>query len=253
MIDCHCHLEQKDYNSDREEVIEKCKKQLKAVVTCCAHPYDLNLTVEIAKEHLGFVFCALGIHPEYVKEISDNEIDKTIDEIKKNKENIVGIGETGLDYFWIKEIELREKQKILFKKLIKLSKELNLPLIIHNRDATEDTIRILEEEGMKGKRVLMHMFNDKKFLQKVIENDWFVSIGPGIKSSKDIKKIARDIPLNRIMLETDSPWFGENERGLPLNVKIPLKKISEIKKISIEEAEKQTDLNAIDFFNLRIK
>ena len=251
MIDCHCHLEQKDYNEDRDEVIEKCRKQLRALVTSCVHPNDMKLTLDIAKKHNGFVFCTIGIHPEYIKEISEKEIDKAIEEIKKNKENIVAIGETGLDYFWIKEAKLREKQKALFRKLIKVAKELNMPMVIHNRDASEDTIKILEEEGMKGKKVLMHMFNDRKFLNKIIENGWFISIGPGIKKSKDIGKIARDMPLNKIMLETDSPWFGNGERGTPLNVRVAAEKIAEIKKIPLEEVERQTDLNAINFFGLR--
>ena len=114
---------------------------------------------------------------------------------------------------------------------------------------------ILEEEGMKGKKVLMHLFNDKEFLQRVVKNGWFISIGPGIAKSKDIKKIARDAPLDRIMLETDSPWFGQEGQkyGTPLNVKVACEKIAEAKKINILEVEKQTDLNAISFFGLDIK
>ncbi|MEM4152589.1 MAG: TatD family hydrolase [Candidatus Pacearchaeota archaeon] len=255
MIDCHCHLEQKDYDKDRERIIEQCKQKLKALVTCAAHPRDITLTLELVKKYKGFVFCSVGIHPEYIKEISEKEINKTIKEIEENKREISAIGEIGLDYYWIKEPEWREKQKELFRKMIVLAKRLNLPLIIHSRDATEDAIKILEQEGMKNKRVLMHMFNDRKFLQRVIDNDWFISIGPGIKKSKDIKKIARDTPLSKIMLETDSPWFAQEGQkyGMPLNVKIACEKIAEIKHISIEEVEKQTDLNAIEFFNLGIK
>ena len=252
MIDCHCHLEQEEYNGKREQIIEECKKHLRAIVTCCAHPKDLNLTLELVKKYKNFVFCSVGIHPEYVKEISESEINDVIEKIDSNKKFIVAIGEVGLDYYWVKEKEWQEKQKILFKKFILLAKKFELPLVIHSRNATEDAIKILEEEGMKHKKVLMHLFTDRKFLQKVLDNGWFVTIGQNILRSKNAKKIARDTPLNRILLETDSPWFAQQEQeySLPTNVKIVGEKIAEIKKIKLEEVEKQTDLNAINFFNL---
>ena len=255
MIDCHCHLEQKEYNKDREQIIKECKKELKALITCSAHPKNIKLTLELAKKYQGFIFCTIGIHPTYIKEINNEKIDRAIQEIRKNQHNIVAIGEIGLDYFWIKEEKWREKQRNLFKKLIKLAQELNLPLVIHSRNAAEETIEILEQENMKGKKVLMHLFQDRKNLQRIIENDWLISIGPGIRKSKNLRKIARDMPLKRLLLETDSPWFTQEgqEKGLPTNVKIAAQKIAEIKKITIKEIEKQTDLNAIEFFNLKIK
>jgi TatD DNase family protein len=257
MIDCHCHLEQKEYDKDREIVIKQCKQELKALITCSAHPKDIDLTLKIAEKHKNFIFAIIGLHPEYIKEITDEQIKKTIKAIKENKDKIVGIGEIGLDFFWIKEKEWQEKQKELFRKLIKLAKELNLPLIIHSRSASEETIKILEDEGMKNKKVLMHLFQKRRLINKIIENDWYVSIGPGIRKSKDIRKIARDIPSNRFLLETDSPWFAQKElgqkKGTPLNVKIAAQKIAEIRKKTIKEIEKQTDLNAKEFFNLKIK
>ena len=252
MIDCHCHLEQKEYSQSRDKVIEECKRELKALITSSAHPKDIKLTLELADKYKGFVYAVIGLHPEYIKELTEEQIEKTIKAIKENKDKIVGIGEVGLDYFWIKEQEAREKQKHLFRKFVQLAKNLNLPLVIHSRNAGEDTIKILEQENMQEKRVLMHMFVYRKLLQRVIDDGWLISIGPGIKKSKDIRKIARDVPLNRILLETDSPWFKQEgqEYGTPLNVKIAAKKIAEIKKITTEEVEKQTDLNAIEFFNL---
>ncbi len=257
MIDCHCHLEQKDYNQNRNQIIKQCKKELRAVITSSAHPDDINLTLEIANKYKGFVFAVIGLHPEYIKEITEKQIEETIKAIIENKEKITGIGEVGLDYFWIKEEHWQEKQRQLFRKFIQLAKDLNLPLVIHSRNAGGDTIEILEKESMKGKRVLLHLFQDRKNIQKVIDNGWLISIGPGIRKSKNLRKVARDAPLNRILLETDSPWFAQKEegqeKGTPLNVKIAAEKIAEIKKLSIEEVEKQTDLNAIEFFNLKIK
>jgi len=131
MIDVHCHLEQPDYEKDRDEVIEKCKKELKAVITSCAHPNDLSLTLQLVERYKGFVFCTVGIHPEYVKEISEREKDEFLERVKANKDKIVGIGEVGLDFFWIREEEWRARQKELFVELIDFAKELKEPLFIH--------------------------------------------------------------------------------------------------------------------------
>jgi len=250
MIDVHCHLEQKNYNKDRELVIEECRKKLKAVITCCAHPSDFDLTLKICAKHKGFVYCVVGLHPEYIKDVTNEGKEKLIEKIIENKSQISAIGEIGLDYHWIKEEKWREKQKEMFIDFLELAKKLELPVIIHSRDAMQETLGILEKEGMKGKKVLLHLFNEKNLLERVLKNGWKISIGPAILRSKDIKKIARDCPLQSMMLETDSPWFGFGKRGTPLNVIKAAEKIAETKKVSLEEVEKQTDLNAKNFFNL---
>lgn len=250
MIDVHCHLEQEDYEKDRENVIAECKKKLKFVVTSCAHFSHLELTLQICKAHKDFVFCTIGLHPEYIKEISKKEKDLFMKKIMENRDFISGIGEVGLDYYWIKERDWREKQKELFLEFIQLAKKLDLPLIVHSRDAVADCIKILEANEMAGRKVLMHLMTDKDFLDRILRNGWFISVGPGILKSKASRKVARDCPLSNLLLETDSPWFGFGERGTPLNVFKVAEKIAEIKKIALEEVEKQTDLNATKFFGL---
>ena len=255
MIDCHAHLEQDDYNDDRQKVIDDCKKKLKAVVTCCADPKDWKRTKEILEKNHGFVFATAGVHPEFIDKIPVTEIKAFFEVIKKEakEKNIVGIGEVGLDFYWIKDPVLRDKQKDLFIKLISLAKELNLPLIVHSRDAFLETVVLLEQQGMKGKKVLLHLFGDKSLVEKVANNGWMISIGPGIMRSKTTRKIARDLPLKNLLLETDSPWFGfEEKRGTPINVILAAQKIAEIKNISVEEVEKQTDRNAIEFYGLKL-
>ncbi|MBU2523149.1 MAG: TatD family hydrolase [Nanoarchaeota archaeon] len=256
MIDCHAHLEQDDYNKDRQKVVDGLKKKMKAVITCCADPKDWERTKEIVEKNKGFVFATMGVHPEFIKDIPIEDIRAFFDVIRKEAKagNIVGIGEQGLDYHWVKEFIFRDKQKELFMKFIDLSKELDLPAIIHSRDATLECVVILEERGMKGRKVLLHLFGDHKLVPRIIANGWYVSVGPGIQRSKGIRKLVRDLPLSQIVLETDSPWFGEEgERGTPLNTFKAAEKIAEIKKISIEEVEKQTDKNAIAFYGLKLK
>jgi len=252
MIDAHCHLEQADYNSDRDDVIEKCKKQLNAIVTCCANPDDFNLTMEMIEKYKNFIFATFSIHPIYIRDISDKQKDEFIELLINNKDKIIAIGETGLDYFHVKENSWQQKQKELFIEFIGLSKELKKPLVIHSRDSMEDTIKILEQEDAKN--VLMHLFGARKLLQKVIENNWFISVGPIVQRSKDHKKIVRDMPFDKILLETDSPWFGqEGKRNDPTTVISVANRIAEIKKTTPEEIDKITTQNAIRFFDLKIK
>jgi TatD DNase family protein len=253
MIDSHCHLEQEDYDSDRATVIRECKERLKAVVTCCADPRDWEITEALVNEYPKFVYAIAGIHPEFIKDFEKDELKEFIEVIKKESKNgkIKAIGEIGLDYYWIKDAIWRDRQKDLFIRMIELSKELNLPVVVHSRDAVMECISVLEEQGMKGKKVLMHLMGDKDFVDRIVENKWMISIGPGIIKSKETRKIARDCSLKNLLLETDSPWFGLGNRGTPLNVVRAAEKIAEIKKISVEEVEKQTDENAIEFFGLK--
>jgi len=252
MIDCHCHLSEPDYQKDRDRVIEKCKKQLKAVITCCAHPNDFNLTMQMLEKHKNFVFATLSIHPIHIEEFNEKQKDEFLDLIVKNRDRIVGIGETGLDYYYYKNIKWQQKQKELFAKLISLAKELKKPIVVHSRDSTEDAVKILEQED--AKQVLMHLFGVRHILTRVLENNWFISVGPIAQRSKKHKKIIRDTPLEKIFLETDSPWFGpEGKKNDPTAVLGVAKRIAEVKKLNLGEVDRITTDNAIKFFDLKIE
>ncbi len=249
MIDVHCHLEQKDFEKDREEVIKESRKELGAVITCCCHPDDCDLTMDLAERHKGFVFPTLSIHPEYIKEFSEKQIEEFFKSLRGKKDKIVGIGETGLDYFWIKEEKWRKKQEDLFLRFIRLAKELAKPLVIHSRKAASEAIEILEKE--KATDVLMHFFSEKKLLGRVRSNGWSISVNTMILKSKTIKKIVRDMPLEQIMTETDSPWLGQGgERNDPRSIRLVVQKIAEIKRLSFREADRITTENAVRFFRL---
>ena len=210
MIDTHCHLEQTDYCRDRDAVVERCKHQLQAVVTSCTHPKYFDITMQLIRKHKGFVFASVSVHPTYVTTLDDEEISEYFELIRSNKEDLVAIGETGLDYKWVKEVKWREKQKNLFVNLIALAKQLQLPLVIHSRDATEEVVDILQD---RTKFVQMHMFTTYSLLKKVIDNGWFISVNTLLLKSKNVRKIVRDCPLDQLMLETDSPWLGIDVDG----------------------------------------
>jgi TatD DNase family protein len=247
MIDVHCHLSQPDYQSDRDQVIEKCKQQLKAVITCCAHPNELDSTLQLVEKYKGFVFATASIHPIYINEVDEGQKNEFFDLLKRYRNNIIGIGETGLD-FNIEEEKLRGKQKELFIEFIELSKDLQLPIVIHARGAFKEAIEILENHNVKN--VLMHFFSARELLEKVIKNDWYISVNTALLRSKKINKIVRDTPLEKILTETDSPWLGLEGRNDPTTVKVIVEKIAEIKKINFEDVDKITTQNAIKLFNL---
>ena len=254
MIDVHCHLEQNELFLKLDELIPKWKKQLNYVISSCAHIKDIDKTGDLFKKYSTFVKICIGLHPEFIKEIKEEDILRIDKFIRRNLKDISAIGEIGLDYHWTKESRWRDEQKKLFIRFIRLAKELNLPLVIHSRGAVPESIFILEQEHMKNQRVLFHFLEDKSCVKKIIDNNWFISIGPALLKSKDLKKIARDMPIERIMLETDSPWFAqkpEQEIGEPTNVILVCKKIAEIKHISPEQVENETDKNALAFFRLR--
>jgi len=251
MIDSHFHLEQPQYDGKRDALVEGWKKELKAVITSCAHPRDLQQTTEFVKKWPKFVFATAGLHPQYVDEISKEKINDYLVKIKQNASHFIGIGEIGLDYHWVKNKGGQKKSRELFRKLLEFSKKFGKPVVIHNWESGEDTVKILEE--FSPKKVQMHMWGEKKLLQKVLTNGWFISVGPSIFQSKQRKKIVRDFPLERIFLETDSPWFGMGKSvGYPTNIKKVAERVAEIKKLDTEVVWQTCGKNVEKFYGLKL-
>ncbi|MFH1622925.1 MAG: TatD family hydrolase [Candidatus Aenigmatarchaeota archaeon] len=261
MIDTHCHLEQKAYDADRDEVIAKCRKELQAVVTCAAKPDYYAKTFAMVDKHSGFVFAVAGIHPEYVEEFSDADVEAAIGKIEKNRRSVVGVGETGLDYSYIKTAADRERQRALFAKFVGLANKLGLPVVVHIRngedreeaDAFEDAMDILEREG--AKRVQLHMFGSRKFLERALGNGWYVSANAIVLRSKSYSKVVRDTPLERLMLETDAPWLHPSgdagQRNDPTGVCAVAERVAEITGMSVEDVDAVTTRNAAEFYGLK--
>lgn len=259
LIDTHCHLEQDDYDPDRQQVLARCKKELHAVITCCAHPKDFAGTMKLVQEYPGFLFATASLHPKYIT-LTDQDVSEYFQKIRANQTNLVAIGETGLDYNWVKDPEGQIRQKQLFMRAITLADELQLPIVIHSRDATEEAMEILEAHNVRN--VQMHMFTKRRLLPRVIMNGWLISVNTLLLQSKDVKKIVRDCPLEQILLETDAPWLGLGPDGHikskyevrndPLAVKPVASKIAEIKQVDDELVAQQTMKNAYKLFQLTV-
>ena len=260
MIDTHCHLEQPDYASDRDAVIAACKKRLQAVVTCCANPEHFDLTMQLAREHRGFLFACASLHPRYVKDVDGRRLKAYLKAILSHQQDLVAIGETGLDFNWITDADGQERQKHLFIEFIALADHLHLPVVVHSRNATAETLNVLEDQNAKA--VQMHMFTTPALLNRVLENGWLISVNTLLLRSKTVKRIVRDCPLERMMLETDAPWLGLGQDGSikpkhvvrnePTAVHLVAKKIAEIKKLNVLEVDQQTTETAKRFFKLRV-
>lgn len=247
IVDVHAHLDFEQFDKDRDEIIEKAKSEEIFVITSAVGPESIEKTLKILEKHNN-VFASFGFAAD---EFDSKKIDETIKLIKEYKDRIVAIGEVGLDYYWIKENEKRKLEKENFQRFISLAKELSLPLVIHSRDAEKDVIEILKKENIKA---MMHCFSGSVELAKeAVKIGCIISIPTSIVYSKNKKILAEEIPIEKIVLETDAPFLSPvpKTRNVPTNIKISAEKVAEIKKISFGEVVEITTKNAVEFFNLK--
>jgi TatD DNase family protein len=242
-IDSHCHI---DFMNNVAGIIKCAKEANVIIVNNGINPESNRKTLDLS-EKFG-IKAALGIYPIDTLKLKDNEIDSEIEFIRKNKDKIVAIGEVGIDLKWSKELE---KQKINFAKFIKLAKEINKPIIVHARDAEGIAIEMLEES--KCKKVVMHCFNGNMGLvKKIIKNGWMLSIPANVTFSQHFQEVVQNVPIENLLCETDSPYLhpikGKRDNE-PVNVIESYKKIAEIKKLKLEEAEKIIEENYSHRFN----
>lgn len=248
MIDVHAHMCWESYGKDIEEIILRCKQELAGVVASSAR-YEEGLKVlSLAEKHPNFIFPSIGFHPV---EGGDNP-GRIMKMIMSNKERIVGIGEVGLDYHWEKDPEKRKIQRERFSKFIDLAEKLSKPLVIHSWDAERECFDMVKDSDVK---CVFHCFGGKRDLAREISSKGFyISISTMVLSSKNVRKVAKDVPMNRLLLETDSPFLSpnKNERNYPWNIKLSAEKIAGLRKISKEDVLEAAKRNAIEVFNLKI-
>lgn len=252
MIDTHCHILKEGYNN-QEEVINNMKGSI--IIVSGASPKDTDEIIELTEKYDN-VYGTIGIHPEFADTYKKEDINKIEKYLTHPK--IVGIGEIGLDYHYGEED--KEKQKELFIKQISLANKYNKTIVIHSRDAKEDTYNIIEKYKNKETKCNMHCYSyDLEMAKKLTKNDITLGIG-GIltfKNEKTLKEIVKEIDLKYLLLETDSPYLTpepfRGKKNEPQNIKFVAKKISEIKDINEKKVFKETTNNAIRQFDLKIE
>lgn len=248
IIDTHAHLDMLD---DPKRAIEEAfEAGVKKIIIPGVEPDTFEKVLELAHAYDN-VYAQLGVHPSEAQKFND-DVAKKIMEFAKD-EKVKAIGEIGLDYYWDKTFT--DVQKKVFKTQIEIADILNLPVVIHDRDAHKDTFDILEQMG--AKRVLMHCFSGSlEFAQNCIKKGWFIALGGVVtfKNARKVRDVAREIPLENIMLETDTPYLTPHpyrgEENAPKYIILTAKEIANIKDTALSEVETITTQNAIKFFNL---
>ena len=255
LVDTHCHLDMRGYENLDATVASAARSGVTRIVTVGIDVPSSFRAVEIARRFSG-IFATMGIHPHNVASINNDTYKKlvTLSEDKANK--IIGYGEIGLDYvrnYAPRDVQLRE-----FRNQLDLANELHLPVIIHDRDAHEDTINILTRKKPFRAGGVMHCFSGNSELAlKVIDLGFYVSI-PGIvtfNKSETLQEVVRNIPLNRIILETDGPFLApvpyRGKTNKPEYLVFTAKKIADLRNISLEEVARKTTENAENLFGLK--
>jgi len=239
-IDIHCHIDM--CNGKTSEIVLRAKKAgIGIILSSGINPERIKKTLELS-DNFKEIKVALGIYPVEALELEDKELDKEIYFIRKNAKNIVAIGEVGMDMKEGKEID---RQINNFSKFILLSKELDVPIIVHSRKAELECIELLEKLG--AKKVIMHCFSGNfKLVERIKNNRWNFSIPANITFSEHFQKLAREVPIEQLFCETDSPYLHP-VKGMynnePANVVEGYKKIAEIKGISLKECEREIENN----------
>ena len=252
MIDTHAHLNFDAFKDDIDEVIHRAKSGgIEYIIVPGVEPKNLNSLLEFAKSR-DEIFCGMGIHPHNAKESGSVELNL----VEKNSDDkkVVAIGEIGLDYYY--DFATPDEQKKIFREQIKIAKNRNLPVIVHNREADEDIYNILNEEQDGNLKDVLHCFSSNvEFLEKAINFGFHVSFTGNITFKKvNLGDVVKKAPLDRILLETDSPFMTpvpfRGKRNEPSYVKYVAEKIAELKNISLEEVISMTTANAKKLFGL---
>lgn len=248
-IDTHCHLS-KEYYKDLDIIINNCRNnQVNTLIISGCDKNGIIEGLEVIKQYPN-IYMTIGFHPSET-DITNEEDLLWLETLIKSNKKIIGVGEIGLDYYWIKDN--KEKQKELFKKQLELAAKLNLPVIIHSREATQDTYDILKEYHLKG---IIHCYSGSlEMAKKYIKLGYKIGIG-GVLTFKNsnLKELVKEISLKDITLETDSPYLTPDpyrgKQNSPEYIPIIAKKISEIKEVTLEEVAQETNSNANDLFDL---
>lgn len=253
LYDCHAHLDSSKYEGNRKNIINSLKKELEFIINIGVDEKSSEQSISYSYQY-DFIYASVGIHPTSINNYNEkleNRLKNMADEPK-----VIAIGEIGLDYHWMKDP--KRIQKNIFKKQMEIAKQKNLPVIIHNRDANEDTLKILKEYKDEVKGVMHTYAGDIEMMEELVDMGYYFSYsGPvtfkGTRSDFT-RKVVKNTPIERILIETDSPYLSpEPMRGklnIPSNVKYVAEKIAELKNLTLEEALKIFYNNSKKIFNI---
>ena len=257
IFETHSHYDDESFDEDRATLLDSMKsKGVGTIINVGASFAGCKASLEYA-ENYDFIFAAIGIHPENTEDFTGDNIEWLQKHI--TDERVVAVGEIGLDYHWEKTDEGRKLQHRVFKEQLKLAAKHELPVIVHSREACEDTFEILEAAANHGVTGVMHCFSyPKEIARRYVKMGFYVGVGGVVtfKNSKKLKEVVAAVPLDRILLETDCPYMApepfRGKRNDSSMIKYVAEEIAGIREISYEEVVEATEANAKRLF-LNIK
>jgi TatD DNase family protein len=254
LIDSHSHLEMPAFREDLEQVIQRAKaSSVEYIFTVGTEKKDWNRALELAHSHPS-VYAILGVHPHNAREI-DAETYPTLRKLCA-EEKVRAYGEIGLDFY--RNLSPREVQLKRFREQIQFAKELGLPVVVHDREAHQETLEILKSEKADECGGIIHCFSgDYKMAKECIEMGFFISISGSItfKNAGGFQEVVKQIPLDFLLIETDAPFLApvpfRGKRNEPSYVRYTAQKVAEIKKVSLEKVAEVTTKNALRVYGLK--
>ncbi len=261
-VDSHCHIDGAEFDADREDVIKRAReagvKMMLVVGTGdAAKVENFSRVVQLAARHEN-IFAAVGVHPHDAKTFNA-ESKRRLIELAKSSEKVIAWGEIGLDFYY--DHSPPEVQKEVFRRQIQIADELDLPIIIHSRDADVETVEILTEEcGSENFRGgIMHCFGGTaEMAEKLMNVGFLISFAGNVtfKKADNLREAARVVPLDKLLIETDAPYLApipfRGKRNEPSFVVETAKFLADFYKLEVEELAKQTTQNFLDFFKLNL-
>jgi TatD DNase family protein len=253
LFDTHVHLNADQYEEDLQEVIDRAQNEnVTNMVVVGFDRKTIKKAMALAEEY-EFIYAAVGWHPVDAIDMTDDDLE-WIEELAAH-EKVVAIGEMGLDYHWDKSP--KDVQKEVFRKQIQLAKKVKLPIIIHNRDATADVVDILREEDAKEVGGIMHCFTGSlEVAKECMEMNFYISFGGPVtfKNAKKPKEVVKEIPLDKLLIETDCPYLTPHpyrgKRNEPSYVRFVAEQIAELREMAVEELAEKTTANAKKLFGI---
>lgn len=251
-IDTHCHLNFPDFDNDREDVLKEAEREDVVAIVNPGSSVDKSKSAVALSEKYSSVYSAVGIHPLDVKDVFISGISE-IERLAKNRK-VVGIGETGLDFYYGRDTE--KKQKDFFVAHIDIAGKFNLPLIVHQRNSRDEVIEICEKYKLPEK-VVFHCFGGDMAMAEYCEKrNFYISFTGTItfKNASDVREVCKKYPLEKIMVETDAPFLApapfRGKRNEPSKVKYIVEMIASVKGIDVKECSEKILNNSKKFFGL---
>ncbi|NIA30978.1 MAG: YchF/TatD family DNA exonuclease [Actinobacteria bacterium] len=255
LIDSHTHLDFRQFNADREDVIYRAKEaNVKAMITIGTDPATSKEAIKIAEKHTN-IFAAIGVHPHDAAEASKNDILELKELLQHDK--VVAIGEVGLDFY--RNISAPDVQRKMLRMFLDWSQENGLPLIVHTREADEEILTVIREHGKNGWQGVFHCFaGDQYMADQVLEMGFHISFTGNI-TFKNYRRtdVVNHVPLEKLLVETDCPFLTpvphRGKRNEPAFVHFVAQKIAEIKGVPVNEVARITTANAVNLFAMNIE